>query len=1087
MIISLLQRGLRAGVLTLVCVAFSVGTAGAFGKNKVQYRTFKWQYIQTAHFKIYFYPGGEQIADFTAEVAEAYYQRVSKQFFYELKRRVPLIIYDSHNEFKQTNVLMDLIDEEVGGFTELFKNRVVLPFMGSYEAMRHVVEHELTHAVMFEMIYGSNLLEMLYNLQNPMPLPLWFMEGMAEFQSLDWDVESDAIMRDAIVNERVRSIEEVGGYLIYKGGQSFMRYLAQRYGRDRLGDVMKNVRMSKNLDKAFKAVLGEGLEELDKAWLKDLKKTYWPEVDTRSDPADVARQFTDHVKDGSYLNVAPAFLAKGDKIVFLSDRRDYNDLYIMSAIDGTILDRVVKGERTRDFESMSWLRSKIACAPDNRRIAFVAVSRGRDVIYLYDIQANRKTREFLLDFDAIAAPAWGPGEQIAFTGVRHGQADLYLLDAATGAITRLTDDIHDDIQPAWSPDGEQLAFASDRDPAGRPAMRTERGPYPADYGRYNIFLFNLSTRAVTAVTSDDGHNISPSWAPDNSRLVYSSSRAGVPNLYIADLAAHTDAPLTNTLTACYAPQWSPDGRKIVFTQYQNGGWDVFLIRDVNKKTPIAAVPLSKYYLDKQNRKRLALAQEKNDSSIAAAAAVAPESTFSPAAGDSSPAGQALDSAITVTAAPLETLAAISAVSDTTGPDAPIMAATPERSADTLPVPRLASRPYALEFSPDFMSLQFYLNTLYGAGGFINMALSDVLGNHRFYIALQSNQFSFGEVDFTCLYYYLPQRTDVGAGMFRQTNMYGVNSMTTYTDLSYGAQTLLSYPFDKFSRIDLGGDLIRVQRDIIQNVIVGFDTLMAINTVTHETTVTFEPEYKWKHTGDRANDVLQLSAGLAHDNVLWGITGPVNGSRAHLMVTYSPRLFDQGLEFTNVVGDVRQYFKFFRQYSFVTRLVGGSSSGRDRQKFFLGGTNNCWFGPGVSSATSEDDIWAIKNFYFGSYVTPLRGVQFYNLGGNNFVLGNVEFRYPFINQLSFGWPFGFTLRYVRGSLFVDAASAWDQGARLLRDGRPSFDDVRTTGGIGFGTSLNIGFAILRWDVGWQTDFSRVADKPYHYWSLQGGEF
>src|SRR3972149_45262 len=100
----------------------------------------------------------------------------------------------SPNEFQQTNVVSDLIEENVGGFTEAFKNRVVIPFNGSFEDFRHVLHHELTHALIFDMLYG-NILHSLFSRQALFNLPLWFSEGFAEFSSRHGlDYQGDMIL-----------------------------------------------------------------------------------------------------------------------------------------------------------------------------------------------------------------------------------------------------------------------------------------------------------------------------------------------------------------------------------------------------------------------------------------------------------------------------------------------------------------------------------------------------------------------------------------------------------------------------------------------------------------------------------------------------------------------------------------------------------------------------------------------------------------------------------------------------------------------------------------------------------------------------
>ena len=143
-----------------------------FGKNKVQYTKFNWYYIQSDHFDIYFSDGGDYLAEFTAAAAESAYTSISKSFRYQLVNRVPIIIYNSHNDFQQTNVVSEYLEEGIGGVTELFKNRVVLPFEGEYKKFRHVIHHELVHAVINDMFYGGSIQSIIANNISPAASPL---------------------------------------------------------------------------------------------------------------------------------------------------------------------------------------------------------------------------------------------------------------------------------------------------------------------------------------------------------------------------------------------------------------------------------------------------------------------------------------------------------------------------------------------------------------------------------------------------------------------------------------------------------------------------------------------------------------------------------------------------------------------------------------------------------------------------------------------------------------------------------------------------------------------------------------------------
>ena len=1006
-----------------------------FGKNKIQYSQFDWSFIKTEHFDIYFYEGGEELIEFVAQAVEDAYQSLRSDLNYDLRNRVPIIIYNSHHDFEQTNVITQLIEEGVGGFTESFKNRVVVPFDGSYADFRHVLHHELTHAMTYDMVHGG-VLESLASRQFLFQLPLWIPEGMAEFESLGWDTESDMYMRDATIHGYIPPLENgLYGFLAYKGGQSILRYIANRYSRRKIGEILSQIRLERNLDKALKSAIGVDVKELGRVWMRQLKKEYWPEVAQREEPKDFAKALTDHRKDGSFFNRSPALSPKGDEIVFISDRTDYTDIYLMSAIDGRIFDRLVKGERSTGFEELHIMNASLSWAPDGERVVFAAKSGDRDALYIVNVDKKSIEAKYVLDLDRMLSPSWSPqGTTIAFVGITKGMSDIYTFDIETETLTCLLADRHDDIDPKWSHDGGRIAFASDRDSRSGDASDSTAFAY----GQYDIYTMNSDGSDLVRITDNPGADISPAWSPDGRKLVFASDRTGISNLYIADLDSSVMYPITNVVGGCFSPDWSSDGRRITFTAFHWAGWDIFVMKDPlhHRKDPdsIALTPFAageKPALALAKNDSVAYTEKKQDADFR-------HFIFTPGVKE-----EPDDEEVVAEADTSKELQAVSF---------------------RLPNGKYKVYKYKLKFTPDIITGSVGYNTYWGFSGQTIISLSDIMGNHRFLIYTDLF-YSLQNSDFQLVYYYLPKRLDLGAGIFHFRNYYYIyQSDLWFSDRTYGATLLASYPLSKFRRIDFDILYIGLDRELLE-----FD----------------ESNLFWAIQDPEGINILSSGLSLISDNVIWGYTGPVNGSRSQLSLQYVPDIGLNSISFLSATGDYRKYIRIQKKYNFVLRLASGFSSGRDPRVFFLGGMTN-WAWPEYA----RTDVFENEDYYFAGFETPLRGYRYYEISGTKFALANLEFRFPLVQRLLLGWPLPLSFGEVRGAFFFDVGGAWNVNRNFKplahTDGVPKLQDLKA--GYGIGARMGFLFALLKFDIAWKTDLTRSGSPgdPIYYLSL-GSEF
>ncbi|MBN1619438.1 PD40 domain-containing protein [candidate division WOR-3 bacterium] len=547
-------------------------TAQYFGQNKLQYRNFDWKVTQTEHFKIYYYQGMDEIAFFACQVAEDAYSSLSVNFNHEFKEKIPVLIYRSPNDFSQTNVILDLISESVGGFTEFLKNRVVVPFNGSYSDFRHVLAHEITHAFQNDVLYGqSNIFLKMYS----MDIPLWWFEGSAEFESNGWNSESYMYIRDLVFSNKLVSLEELdyyGGYIIYKEGQSVMYFIAEKYGRQKIGEIFHNIKITGSLRKAIQKTLNIEYEKFSEEWTKFLYSLYWPDYNAYADIDGYSVRLTDTKNLYNRINLSPIISPDGLQVVFISDAGVYIDILKMSALSGKIEKKLVGGQRTPQFEGLHILTSHASWSPDGEKIIISSLSEGRDLFWILDANSGRILRKLDFDLDIVRSPYWSNENIIYFVGTANGRTDIFSSDPEGNFLRKITDDVFDDRDPFVSSDHKFLYWCSDRNEGEN-----------WEYGSYSVFQMNLEDGSVRELTPRNQSLSNPyvlsSGEDGKQHLLFLASYTPGNNLFSCDLETGEITQLTNLPGEIQSFSLDSKSSRMVMSVYTSGKWDIFTVQN----------------------------------------------------------------------------------------------------------------------------------------------------------------------------------------------------------------------------------------------------------------------------------------------------------------------------------------------------------------------------------------------------------------------------------------------------------------------------------------------------------------------------
>jgi Tol biopolymer transport system component len=1008
---------------TIVLSAVSPASAQYFGRNKVQYQSFDFRVLKTQHFDIYFYPTEQTAALDAARIAERWRTRLGTVFQHELSGRQPLILYATPAQFQQTNAIGGDLGEGTGGVTEALRRRIVLPVGGTLEDLNHVIGHELTHAFQYD-ITGGGRSTYAGALPSATELPLWFIEGMAEYMSLG-PVHAPTAMwlRGALqdtTKDTLPTFSQLDDprYFPYRYGHALLAYIAGHWGDQAIGQLLRRAGRRRGVDIAIREVLSITPDELVKRWHQEVHAAYDPLRQQTSAPERFGPRIVGTRGEQGGYNIAPSLSPDGSQIMFLSDRDLFSiDLFLADAKTGKVKRQITKTAIDPHLQSLEFIESAGSWSPDGSRFVFAGINNGRPELVFYDVKKEKRDREVPFPkLGQILNPSWAhDGRSIAFSGIRGGLSDLYVYDLDSGELRRLTNDHFADLQPAWSPDGRTIAFATDRFTTDLSNLRM---------GPYAIGLLDVATGQVRRMSNMSGaRQLNPQWAPDGRSIYFLSDPQGITNIYRVDLGNGQLAQVTNLFTGVSGiTETSPalsvaqQSGKLAYSVFRANGYELYA---VNNPAGVATQPMNAYQA---------------------------YGSTPPATATLPPVDRTDQTLARLLADPLTGLPRDS--------EFPVQPYKPGLSLTYIGQPSLVAG------SSSF-------GTFIGGGA--SLYFSDILGNHNLVTGLQV-QGSLKDVNALVGYQNLTHR--LNWALVAQQTPYLTGGFAEGTTDVNGEPALVDQQL--LER--------QTNRDVYGQLAYPFNQVQRVELSAGFTNITFDRELRTQAfsllTGDQivddkvdlpAGSALNLgvaSAALVYDNSFFGATSPIFGQRYRLEV--SPTI--GSLSYVAGLADFRKYIMPVRPFTLAGRLLHYGRYGKDGedsrlQPLFLGY-------PGL-----------VRGYSFGSFdasecnptpADPNGCPVFDRLLGSRMVVANAELRFPLLGVLGIGsgyygaFPVDFTI-------FGDGGLAWDSQNQPSVFGSGSRDPVFSAGA---GLRINLlGFAIA------EVDLVRPFDRPGKGWVWQ----
>jgi WD40 repeat protein len=527
-----------------------------FGQNKIQYRRLDWRILRGEHVDLYYYPAEADLAPAALAYAEVSYDTLAIQFGHEVATRIPLIVYASHTDFEQTNVLPFTPPEGLLGVTDFLKRRVSLPFRGNFAEFRHTIRHEMVHVFQLDLLIDNYLQAPRHGRFN---FPLWWSEGLAELWSGGQDARDEMVLRDLTMTGKLpalRALTYVTGGIVYPIGGQIHRWLADRYGDWRVQMMYKEQNRYETFEAAIQGIYGRTLDQLDEEFQLAMRRRYYPSVDSLAPLSVLGREV-------ARLAVKPTYVPdSGDgQVAYLSPANGYVSIYRRS-LDSARTRTVLTGGRSAEFEAFHPFDSRMDASRPGL-LLFTARYGDRDALVIWDLEKSKlRGRYRFPGLVSLLSPQWMPdGRSIVLSGLSDsGVSDLYRILLPDGTIEPLTRDRYRDLDPAPSRDGRSLAFASDRTADGKD-------------GAANLFLLDVGKGSVRQLTAGAWTDESPAWGPDG-RIYFTSDRDGVLNVFSVDTLGNGRRE-TSSWSGAFDGVPLPDSSGLLVGGFHDLSWNLY--------------------------------------------------------------------------------------------------------------------------------------------------------------------------------------------------------------------------------------------------------------------------------------------------------------------------------------------------------------------------------------------------------------------------------------------------------------------------------------------------------------------------------
>ncbi|HEY1019123.1 MAG TPA: hypothetical protein VGE25_09005 [Sediminibacterium sp.] len=1090
-----------------------------FGKNRVQHKKFIWKFYQSPNFNTYTNQGGVELGKFVTQVAEEELRSIENFIEYSLQRRANIVIYNSYNDYKSSNIGLGSDWQNAGGVTKLVNNKIVVYFDGNHDHLKRQIREGIARVLTDNLLFGDDIGEFASN-QALLDLPKWLVDGYVSYAGQAWSTEKDDELKSAILGGRYNSFYQFAFEKPVLAGHAFWYYIGEKYRKENITYLLYLARIYKNLNNAclrvckkkFKEVLADFMQYQQEVYSKDIRQRRNQPKGQLNVSEDISKndyfrfQANPNPKSSTYGVVE---FKKGQYSVKLME--NFYDARTLLKIGV----RTNQGDINPNYPILAW-------DGKGTRLLVAYWENGKIKMFVYDVIAKYKRyKQEIEGIDQLLDASFMlDANTLVMSAVKNGHSDIYTYKIEQNKLTQITDDIYDDLDPTFVsfPNRSGIIYSSNRPDPLAPNQDTV---LPSKY-RFNIYMVDIlndskqkqlakltdlkmgnarfpmqyNTNHFTFVSDENG--IGNRWAG-----FFSTQRNGLDTLYyIGDELLRNPSPKEFDSTLVAWQKQEPDS--VSYFQVYKDSTYTFPITNYQStllETRIAGNNGTVSEVRREGDFKFLYKLKVDEQALAKRNVNARPTEYirKQTAEKKALEGRAI---IYNKKATVDTAKKAKDFFQNEFADE-----KPDSSSAAIQNQLLASQPktsvlsssrlfdYRLKFSSDYALVGFTNNILinryqpYGGGSgpiqlnngndfnfTFRVGTSDLMEDQKFVGGIRfGTNLSDKDVFFT--YQNLRKRFDWGLTYYRSnvSNFFNTSFNTMlYTNLY---QVNVTYPFNevKSLRATVG---LRTDRGVLRS----YDNNSGL------------PDPNALKYNDTLSKYIVSRLEYVHDNTISPTQNIWNGLRYKIYLDVNmPTLntaLGNGKATMNLGFDGRYYHKIYRNFIWAGRAAGDFSWGGQKILYYLGGVDG-WISPKFNNNQPAAD----QSYAFQSLTLNMRGYNQNIANGNNAVVINSEFRFPVFSTLINRPINNAFLRNFQLVQFLDLGTAWNgkyngikrPGEVITAPNTPVLVRIDAgglgpfAGGYGFGVRSTLLGYFMKLDAGWPMK-GIFLGKPVWYFSL-----